>query len=227
MRLKTLASVILLSYPIYATAALETEADKLSYSLGATLAEQLRQFEGLNSDALTQGLKDALAHQPLKMTSSEMKGYIQEAKAKKAHAQQAKLHEEAQKNLDKSMAFLAENSKKPRVVALQSGLQYKILSEGKGPKPRDNDEVVVHYEGRLMDGTVFDSSWLRNQPATFQLNRVIKGWTEGLQQMPKGSVWEFFIPASLAYGEGGVPGRIGPNETLIFKVELKEVNKNS
>ena len=125
---------------------------------------------------------------------------------------------------DAGTDFLAKNKTQPGVVTLADGLQYKVLTAGDGAKPGLNDQVTVNYEGRLVDGTVFDSSYKRGQPATFGVNAVIPGWTEALQLMPVGSTWELYIPASLAYGTRGVPGVIGPNEVLIFKVELLSIN---
>lgn len=122
-------------------------------------------------------------------------------------------------------AFLEANKKKPGVVTLPDGLQYKIITEGTGSKPTDSDTVVVHYEGKLVDGTVFDSSYKRGEPASFQVNGVIPGWTEALKLMKAGSTWELYIPASLAYGEQGAAPLIGPNETLIFKVNLISVKQ--
>ena len=126
-------------------------------------------------------------------------------------------------SLEKSQRFLDENSRKEGVVVLKSGLQYRVINQGDGRKPSSTDHITVHYEGRLTDGTLLDSSYLRNQPTTFQLNRVIAGWSEGIQKMPQGSVWELVIPPALAYGASGVPGLVGPNEVIIFKVELKDV----
>lgn len=122
-------------------------------------------------------------------------------------------------------AFLAENAKKPGVVSLPDGLQYKIITKGAGPKPTRDDVVTVNYAGTLVNGKEFDSSYTRGQPATFPVSGVIAGWTEALQMMPKGSTWMLYIPASLAYGDQGMPPVIGPNETLIFKVELLDVKK--
>jgi FKBP-type peptidyl-prolyl cis-trans isomerase FklB len=124
-------------------------------------------------------------------------------------------------------AFLTANKNKPGVVTLPDGLQYKIITEGNGPKPSATDSVTVHYAGTLINGTEFDSSYKRGEPATFPLNAVIPGWTEALQLMKVGSTWELYIPAKLAYGEQGAPPSIGPNETLIFKVNLISINKNS
>jgi len=128
-------------------------------------------------------------------------------------------------SFDAGAAFLAANARKPGVVTLPDGLQYKIITEGKGEKPTANDTVTVHYSGTLIDGKEFDSSYKRGEPATFPVSGVIAGWTEALQLMPAGSTWELYIPAKLAYGEQGAPPVIGPNETLIFKVELLSVKK--
>ena len=140
--------------------------------------------------------------------------------------QQVKKEEKAQIALEQGSLFLDENSKEPGVVTLKSGLQYKILNEGEGQKPESTDSVVVHYEGRLLDGSLFDSSYERGEPASLKLNQVIEGWSQGLQEMPEGSTWMLYIPAHLAYGSKGVPGYIGANETLTFKVKLKEVKES-
>lgn len=132
---------------------------------------------------------------------------------------------EATKNKVKGEAFLAANKIKPGIKTLADGLQYKVLSQGKGVQPQDNDTVTVNYAGRLIDGTEFDSSYKRGEPATFAVNGVITGWTEALKLMKAGSTWELYIPPALAYGEQGAPPVIGPNETLIFKVNLISVNK--
>jgi len=133
-------------------------------------------------------------------------------------------NEKAQQNLKAGQEFLAANKNKAGVIELPSGLQYEIISEGNGAKPSASNKVTCHYHGTLIDGTVFDSSVKRGQPATFPLNMVIKGWTEGLQLMPKGSKWRFFIPPNLGYGERQVGAQIGPNSTLIFEVELIDFN---
>lgn len=131
-------------------------------------------------------------------------------------------NEKAQQNLKAGQEFLAANKNRPGVTELPSGLQYEVITEGTGSKPSASNKVTCHYHGTLIDGTVFDSSVRRGQPATFPLNMVIKGWTEGLQLMPKGSKWRFFIPPHLGYGERQVSAQIGPNSTLIFEVELIE-----
>jgi FKBP-type peptidyl-prolyl cis-trans isomerase FklB len=226
MRLKVLAGIALMSYTMQSSAALETESDKLSYSLGSVLAEQLKQFDGINADALSKGIKDTLDNKPLEMDKQEMFKLIEKARKDQEKKRQSQLAEDAKQNLEKGQAFLKENGKKPGIISLESGLQYKVIQEGKGTKPQETSEVSVHYEGRLLDGKVFDSSYSRDQPATFKLNQVIRGWTEALKRMPEGSVWELYIPADMAYGPGGIPGRIGPNEVLTFKVELLEVKKD-
>jgi FKBP-type peptidyl-prolyl cis-trans isomerase FklB len=133
-------------------------------------------------------------------------------------------NEKAAANLKAGEEFLATNKEKPGIVSLPSGLQYEVITQGSGPKPLASNKVTCHYHGTLIDGTVFDSSVRRGQPATFPLNAVIKGWTEGLQLMPTGSKWRFFIPPHLGYGDRQVSAQIGPNSTLIFEVELLEVN---
>lgn len=133
-------------------------------------------------------------------------------------------NQKAEANLQAGEKFLEENGKKPGVVVLASGLQYEIITEGTGPKPSAKDKVTCHYHGTLIDGTVFDSSVQRGQPATFPLNMVIKGWTEGLQLMTQGSKWRFFIPPQLGYGDRQVSAKIGPNSTLIFEVELLDIS---
>jgi FKBP-type peptidyl-prolyl cis-trans isomerase FklB len=133
-------------------------------------------------------------------------------------------NQKAEANLKAGEKFLEENGKRPGVVVLASGLQYEIITEGTGPKPTATDKVTCHYHGTLIDGTVFDSSVKRGQPATFPLNMVIKGWTEGLQLMTQGSKWRFFIPPHLGYGDRKVSAQIGPNSTLIFEVELLDIS---
>ncbi len=180
MRLKVLAGIALMSFSLQSVTALETEADKLSYSLGAILAEQLKQFEGINADALSRGVEDTLENKPLAFDKQEMFRLIEKARKDQEKKRQAQLAEEAKKNLERGQTFLKDNAKKSGIKTLASGLQYKVIKNGQGIKPAENSEVTVHYEGRLLDGKVFDSSYSRNHPATFKLNQVIKGWTEGL-----------------------------------------------
>jgi FKBP-type peptidyl-prolyl cis-trans isomerase FklB len=137
-----------------------------------------------------------------------------------------KIQVENMKNIDSGTAFLNANKAKPGVVTLADGLQYKVITAGTGAKPVITDQVTVHYSGKLIDGTLFDSSYKRGEPATFPVSGVIAGWVEALQLMPVGSTWELYIPAKLAYGSMGAPPSIGPNQTLIFQVNLIEIKKN-
>lgn len=236
MRLKAILGVALMSYTMHGAAMLEanvikpvlleTDADKLGYSLGARLGEHIKQFEDISFEAVFRAIGDVLNEEEMLLSADEMQHTIMTAHRQNEQRRQEQREEQALENLEQGNMFLAENSQQPGIVTLESGLQYRIVSNGKGPKPDESDTVVVHYEGRLLDGTVFDSSIERKEPASFQLNQVISGWTESLQQMPEGATWEIFVPAHLAYGSRGIPGRIGPNEMLTFKVELIEV-KNS
>ncbi|MDB2384325.1 FKBP-type peptidyl-prolyl cis-trans isomerase [Endozoicomonas sp.] len=232
MKLKALLGITLASCSLQTLAAAPSDAgisqeDKLSYSLGAVMAEQLKQFDGVNADALSQGIKDILNNKPAQVDHQEMFKLIEEARQAQEGKMQEKIQAEASKNLEAGQKFLADNAKKPGIKILDSGLQYRVLKTGKGEKPAETDEVVVHYEGRLLDGKIFDSSYERKEPANFRLNQVIRGWTEGLKQMPKGSQWELYIPSDMAYGPSGIPGRIGPNSVLVFKVELLDVKKDN
>lgn len=223
MRLKTLFSVVLISYTMHSSATLTTESEKLSYSLGSRLAEHIKKFEDISPEALSMGIMDVLNDQKLLLPPEEIQQLIQNASLENEQQKHQLKEDKARSRLEKSHAFLSENSKASGVITLQSGLQYKILNEGDGPKPEDSDTVLVYYEGRLLNGSVFDSSYERKQPASLKLNQVITGWTEGLQKMSLGSIWELYIPPHLAYGTKGLPGYIGPNEALTFRVELKEI----
>jgi FKBP-type peptidyl-prolyl cis-trans isomerase FklB len=199
--------------------------DKVSYALGIGIGHQLVNMGGqeLNIDDFAQAVKDVLGGQELKIKSSEAQQIVQEffaaqeAKISKQRQEAGKLAKEAGEK------YLAENAKKEGVVVLPSGLQYQVLKEGNGKKPSAKDSVKCHYEGFLIDGTVFDSSVQRGEPAVFGLQQVIAGWTEGLQLMQEGAKYRFFIPYRLAYGEGGAGGSIPPYAALIFDVELIKV----
>ena len=199
--------------------------DKVSYALGIGIGHQLANMGGqeLNIDDFAQAVKDVLAGNDLKVKSSEAQKIVeqffaqQEEKISKQRAQQGKQHKEAGEK------YLVENAKKQGVVTLPSGLQYQVLKEGNGKKPTAKDSVKCHYEGFLIDGTVFDSSVQRGEPAVFGLQQVIAGWTEGLQLMQEGAKYRFFIPYRLAYGEGGAGASIPPFAALVFDVELIEV----
>jgi FKBP-type peptidyl-prolyl cis-trans isomerase FkpA len=205
---------------------LTTEKQKVSYMVGMDVGRNLGQIKDeIDVDVLVQGMKDAMAGGETKLTPEQ----ANEVKQAFMQKMQAKATEErtaaAAANRTEGEAFLAENGKKPGVRTTESGLQYQVITEGKGPKPAATDKVKVHYVGTLIDGTKFDSSIDRGQPAEFALNGVIKGWTEALQLMPVGSKYKLFVPSDLAYGEQGTPGPIGPNATLIFEVELLEIVK--
>ena len=208
--------------------ALKTPREKLSYALGMDLGNQLRkQSVDVDPATFAKGLSDALSGGKTLLTEEEARGLIAELqkdlKAKQAAAQAEKMKELSEKNKKEGEAFLDANKKKEGMVTLPSGLQYRILKAGEGKKPTIDDTVVCQYRGTLVDGTEFDSSYKRNQPATFPVKGVIKGWTEALQLMPAGSRWELVIPPDLAYGERGAGNVIGPGATLIFEVELVSI----
>jgi len=204
---------------------LKTRTERFSYALGMNIgsgvgANLKKQSIDVDSDLVAQGLKDSMSGAKTRMTEEEEKQVLNEVQDEVKKAQQAKLEQAGAKNKADGEAFLAENKSKEGVKTLPDGLEYKILTEGKGPKPAATDSVVCNYKGTLIDGTEFDSSYKRGQPATFGVSQVIKGWTEALQLMPVGSKWQLFIPPDLAYGPGGAGGAIPPNATLIFDVEL-------
>src|SRR5512143_2445843 len=202
---------------------LKTEKDKVSYALGADMGSNLKKFEiDIDADLYAKGMKDALSGSNVLLTDQEIRALIMTLQKDVQTKQQEKMKAQGEKNKKEGEAFLAENKKKDGVKALPSGLQYKVITEGKGASPKATDTVTVHYKGTLIDGTEFDSSYKRNTPATFPVNGVIKGWTEALQLMKEGSKWQLFIPANLAYGESGRPG-IPPNSVLIFDVELVKI----
>jgi len=190
--------------------------------LGANLKRQSVEYDPA---LVVQGFKDALTGAKTRITPGEAQAVLKEVQEEVAKEQQAKMKEVGAKNKAEGDAFLAANKSKEGVVTLQSGLQYKILTEGTGPRPTAADTVVCNYRGTLVDGTEFDSSYKRGQPATFPVGGVIKGWTEALQLMSVGSKWQLFIPPDLAYGERGAGADIGPNATLIFEVELVSIQE--
>jgi FKBP-type peptidyl-prolyl cis-trans isomerase len=212
-----------------AAPALTTRKDKFSYALGMNIGNGYKQGlekQSVEFDAnlIAQGVKDALSGAKTRLTDEEAKAVLTEVQTEVNKQRQEKLKEASDKNKAEGEAFLAANKSKEGVVTLPSGLQYKILTAGIGPKPTASDQVNCNYRGTLIDGTEFDSSYKRGKPATFGVGQVIKGWTEALQLMPIGSKWQLFIPSSLAYGERGGPGgAIGPNEALIFEVELLSI----
>jgi len=202
---------------------LKEQKDKESYSLGYQFGKNLKlQGVDLNVEVYTSGLKDSLSGKESQMTSEEIRDTITSLQQRLMAAQQKVQKEQAAKNLSESKTFLMENGKKEGIKTLSSGLEYKVITEGSGKMPKAEDTVTVHYKGTLIDGTEFDSSYKRGQPATFQVKGVIKGWTEALQLMKEGSKWQLFIPPELGYGERSA-GPIPPNSALIFEVELLTV----
>jgi FKBP-type peptidyl-prolyl cis-trans isomerase len=204
--------------------ALTTDKEKASYALGMNIGRGLsKQPVDVDAAAVARGLKDAMSGGKTLLTDEEAAAALAQLQDQVKKATEVKVEELAAENKKSGDAFLAENKTKEGVVTLPSGLQYKILTAGTGPKPTATDTVVCQYKGTLLDGTEFDSSYKRGQPATFAVGRIIKGWTEALQLMPVGSKWQLFIPADLAYGERGAGGVIPPNATLIFEVELVSI----
>ena len=199
--------------------------DKVSYALGLGIGNQLRQMGAseLNIDDLSAAIRDVLGGKEPQVSNREAQTIVQDFfKAKEAKLQ-AERAEKGKAAREEGERYLAENAKKPGVVTLTSGLQYQVLREGNGRRPKATDKVKCHYEGFLVDGTLFDSSVQRGEPAVFGLQQVIAGWTEGLQLMQEGAKYRFFIPYLLAYGEGGAGAAIPPYATLVFDVELIEV----
>ena len=208
------------------TIELKTFNEKSSYVGGMDIGSSLKTREqDVVLPVLIRGIEDAFQGKEPLITKEEAAQIKNEYARKVREENAAKALVQAEKNMGEGKAFLAENAKKPEVMTTKSGLQYMVLNQGNGPKPGKDDQVKVHYVGNLIDGTEFDSSYKRNAPAAFNLNRVIKGWGEGLQLMPVGSKYRFFIPPDLAYGERSAGPKIGPNSTLIFEVELLEIVK--
>ena len=205
---------------------LKTEAEKFGYTLGLDIGSNLKELPTeIDIPALFQGLEDALKDRTPLLNPQQYAEIKQELTMKIKRSRGRKTAELAEKNRTEGEAFLAENQEKEGVITTESGLQYIILREGDGPKPKDTDRVSVHYRGTLMDGTEFDSSYERGKPITFEVMGVIAGWTEGLQLMKMGSKYRLFIHSELGYGERGAGADIGPNATLIFEVELLSIEK--
>lgn len=200
---------------------LNNETNRLSIawaiSIGRSLYDQGMRADNFNAELFTETLVAAMSNGELPIDPATAGQILQGHMEKLAYLK-------AESNLNEGKEFLAENAKKEGVVQLESGLQYQVIKEGDGAKPTATDKVTTHYQGTYISGEIFDSSYQRNQPATFGVNQVIAGWTEALQLMPVGSKWRLFIPSNLAYGENGANGAIEPNATLLFDVELISIN---
>lgn len=218
-------SCIMLS-AVTLAAASPQKMDDLSYAMGFKTGQALHaQTVTINTQNFTQGLDDGYAGKKPAVSEKAMQESLTMMQQKMVKKMQEKYQQIADKNLKAGNEFLAENAKKPGVVTTDSGLQYQVIDKGDGDSPTANDTVTVNYEGKLIDGKVFDSSYQRGKPATFRVGAVIQGWQEALKLMKPGATWMLFIPAKLAYGAHGAPGAIAPNEALIFKVNLISVKK--
>lgn len=204
---------------------LNTEEQKVGYGFGLMLGKRMKtDTPDLDVDSFIQGMKDGFGGRPQLLTDAQVNQAIQGFQMRQREQQMAKFEKSASENKVKGDAFLADNKSKDGIKTTSSGLQYRVIKAGAGKKPTTTDKVKVHYEGSLINGTVFDSSIKRGEPVSFPVNGVIKGWTEALQLMGEGAKWQLFIPSDLAYGPGG-NRNIGPNEVLLFDVELLEVQK--
>lgn len=200
------------------------QKDQLGYSYGYLMGKgNTETLKDLNIETFVLGLEDAINGKPATLSDEQMATVLNQYKKRLEAKQLVEFQEQAEKNAQEGKNFLAENAKKPDIITTKSGLQYQILQQGAGKSPKLTSTVKVNYEGRLIDGTVFDSSIARNHPVEFKLNQVISGWTEGVQTMKEGGKSRFFVPSNLAYGDVGAGDAIGPNSTLIFDIELLEV----
>ncbi len=227
MKLVAAAMTLAMSTAIAATdTPLNTDVDKLSYSIGSDLGKNFkRQGIDVNPTVMAKGIQDGMGDAPLLLTEQQMKDVLTKFQKELMAKRTADFNKKAEDNKAKGEAFLSQNKAKKGVVSLPDGLQYKIITAGKGAKPAKDDTVTVEYTGKLIGGEVFDSTEKSGKPASFKLSQVIPGWTEALQLMPAGSTWEIYVPANLAYGSRSVGGPIGPNETLIFNIHLISVKK--
>lgn len=200
------------------------QKDQLGYSYGYLMGKgNTETLKDLNIETFVLGLEDAIKGKPATLSDEQMATVLNQYKKRLEAKQLVEFQEQAEKNAQEGKNFLAENAKKSDIITTKSGLQYQILQQGTGKSPKLTSIVKVNYEGRLIDGTVFDSSIARNHPVEFKLNQVISGWTEGVQTMKEGGKSRFFVPSNLAYGDVGAGDAIGPNSTLIFDIELLEV----
>jgi len=223
------AGILLLAGQVFGAedTALTSQRDKVSYTIGVYSGNNLKQQSvDIDPDIMMKGIKDSLSGGKTLLTDQEMREVMSAFQKEMAIKQVEKRNALAEKNKKEGETFLAENKKKDGVKTLQSGLQYKVIKEGTGKNPKATDTVVAHYRGTLINGTEFDSSYQRNEPASVRLNSVIKGWTEALLLMKEGAKWQIFIPSNLAYGENGA-GPIEPNAALIFEVDLISVSQET
>lgn len=219
------STVALMANTGFAAMQLKNKTDRTSYAMGLETGMALKSHDAkVNPKAFAQGLTDGVKGNKPLMSKDEVTKTLRDFQQESIKKMQQKMGALAKQNKQAGVAFLAANKKKPGVVTLANGLQYKIIKPGTGAKPTAKDKVTVDYEGKLISGKVFDSSYKRGKPAVFPVNGVIPGWTQALQMMKSGATWMVYIPAKLAYGERGVPGVIEPNSTLIFKVHLVKVN---
>lgn len=209
-------------------APLTDQKDKVSYSIGIDIGKSMqKQKLDISPEIFMAGLKDGMADKYTLLPESDIKQTLVALQTEMVERQKAEMKVIADKNQNEGQKFLKENKKRKDVVTLPSGLQYRVIKAGTGDSPKANDVVKTHYLGKLIDGKKFDSSYDRGEPARFSVNGVIPGWTEALQLMKPGAKWELFVPSNLAYGEQGIGAAIGPNSTLIFEVELMDVEKTA
>lgn len=207
---------------------LKTEKDKYSYSIGVDIGKNLKaQSLNVNAEMLGRGITDGFSGDKTLLTDEQMRETLQALQQRMVANQAKKMKDLADKNMQDGQAFLAKNKTSKGVKTMKDGLQYKVIDQGKGAMPKLTDSVTVDYEGKLIDGKVFDSSYQRGQPATFKVSDVIEGWQQALTNMKEGATWEVYVPSKLAYGDKGLGGPIGPNETLIFKIHLIAIDKNN
>jgi FKBP-type peptidyl-prolyl cis-trans isomerase FklB len=203
---------------------LNTDAQKAAYSIGFNFGSSLtKEVPDIDAEALQRGLQDALKKKQPALTPEQQAEVMNKFQQTVMAQKQARMEASEKKNTEAAAKFMADNAKKPGVTALPSGLQYQVIASGKGATPKANDRVKVHYQGTLLNGEVFDSSIKRGEPATFQVDQVIPGWTQALQKMKVGDKWKLFIPPELGYGKRGAGAKIEPGMALVFEVELLEV----
>lgn len=225
----TLALALTLTGAVFAAEEenpLKTDKDKVSYSIGMDIGRTFKQRSfDLNTEMVARGIKDAMTGGKVLLNDDQAREVLETFAKDMAAKQEGLRTAQAEKNKKAGADFLAENKKKDGVKTTASGLQYKVVKAGTGKIPKASDTVKTHYKGTLIDGTEFDSSYKRNEPAVFPVNGVIPGWTEALQLMPVGSKWQLFIPSDLAYGERGAGSAIGPNSMLTFEIELLSIEE--